>query len=1701
MYLFLNSYICLTRLTNFFPHFMKKQKLFAVTLIFLFLNCSLKLLTQTTSEYPAFQFNKSISAGPLKASIDTRTTDPQNSKIVGTVDLEFPVTSVKSSLSISFVATWLKATNKWTFTQNKAVKTPLDNYGFQNITLIETNGNWQLKGDLDFKILKQLANSNSGSSVNANKINTNSSLTWSNGNLTIFLKQKLPSLRYADASLEASQTISLSKTNEDWIPEIDTKLTLFSSVFQGKLTTLNKNLEYVLTPSSKNTTTIADIGSLNVETLNVTFNNGVQIESSAVLKPITTNIASSVLPNQFGVTIKGIPGELTINANHEPDIPELSLGNAIDLKIWPISVKQTRTRKSGKSTSVFNWKAGAQLDLAAHVMTGNMSFSDDKIKLKQVSLIDGFPKLDIEIKKTPSKGGNISWALLLNQKIIPNDINSFLKSLGLPNLSGGNQIPMNGLISAEEMQITFDESLNFPTWMPSWFSGKVNSFTLTHDFVREESVIDLLVKDVDLSSIPGVTNDSKVDFSVVCGQGITNPTSKAESSKAWFLTSWEKLGVTTANQFKWYNSNSSAINIGFAFGFADTSKLINTKNLNGATISNIRGGGNEAGWSIIGEMKYPLGLSSTNPISKVVPSSVNMIFSYDGNTFEATNDINKSLDLIPQLNLEMKTLSLIHGSSKTWNLKSKSILDLFGKSIPGDIIIPSQGDPSFTPILDPNGIEVDFGSAFNPFFKTLNLSLGENFSATGTAVLKKNIQNTITASLESDVDLNFKVSKLKGWSLSTDAKSTSIVNIPIDNDVVSINQITLSRVSKTAPLVVSGNGHFSFNKGNKTQATFLVEGDKTNLTVSNFEPITGVKMKAEIQISGADTNKMYTGSVSGNLSSAAVNAFYGAFKLTPGTTTSVSSVTGNFSNNDVKIAFANLPEVKNLADGPGLHFGTIDEITLEIKNGLTTIDIQSHMGISNLAPLDNNGKSGLLVDVNIAKPNNGGALGMDVSLVSKVPVSIGIGTLTFTSLDFGYHNSKWSIDGKATLNKFKEFAQKGFEILKLNPSFDLNIGYDTGSKNYVISSKIKGVKPPEIIPGLCQIDFNKVKLTSGPSGTDFSIVSSLIANGIPFPGEIGFNPSVGSIDFKPSANVSVGFTKKFKNLGTLNVGNMVFSIGDFVSVSAETVKLTAENSKDIFWKALGTKELDGKFTASNNGLSITMNIPLNASGKPELGGKIDMDVIGSAAFDISKITMSTQGDIVGSGSASIGNFIADITIGTTSSGQVFKFTPKTAAPLTTKIQNKTKSWEAIFKSGKNFTMATNVLGIPTIKFDLISFKIEDPKNPSNPYFDLKSKDFVFYLPGEAGTGFMFFDSLHGSINIAGLDCQVNMSFPDPLSKSNTASVEQGIKDLLKGTTDFATALSLIKAPAFTISNSYVKLPSKLFGDKAQLHIPKKSYKISALGNMIKVPDLHKIGQTLLADALSDIPGQNSVTILGTTATSKITFDPKVGFKSTLTFNEPIGKNVSIKESLTGNFSKTTFKLQAKADVKFKTGSKWNKMSGANILFTEKGFTIEGSLFGAKGTATIADKSFSFKGRLNSKSLKGSIKGSQTSFHIDAQWYSGGKPIGKKLSTGFSNPYVKVDISGHPISPKTKTKKKGSDYDFKYKGHLKFYILNPKVTCSVSVKGRIGYTQLSVQGKIGIKKGDIVGKVKSGVACYKFSLNVKSKKTKVSKTGC
>jgi|GEM_PF-6179350 len=1576
--------------------------------------------SNTNPPIPDFEFSEKISSDHFTVSADTRTSDPSNGKVVGTVNLDFQVSSL-GSIGFAAIGTWSQATKEWTFILDTTVNTPLDKYGFKNGTLIKTNKGWQLSGDLNMATLKYLSDNQSNSSE---AISQAAHFIWLEGTVDILLKEKSMSISYGPASLLIKDTLEFqfNSQNKEWIPKVIAEFKLLGQSQIGSLSMINGKVQYEAKQGSlTKPTVLQNIGSLTFTRFSASLGKEATVDANAIIS--TSGAMNSLIDKSFSANVSGNPGNLTIKALKKSEIPSISLGSNIQLEMWPISINEKNTSPEGSTVSAsnnsnsskheFSWDVTSSLNLGTKSLSSNLVVEKDTIKIKDLSLVDQLPKLDLTLKKT-TNSGNGSWDLILNQKLQSSDINPLLKGLGLPNIQGNNSIPINGFVSSEAIEISFQETPSLPAWLPDWVSGSVNAFTLTHQFSDNKSVIDFLLLDVPLDKIPGMPQGSKANFSCIAGQGVIAPSMTPTSSEGWYKKVWKDLGSSTGQKFNWLSNHGNGEEMGFAMGFADTSVQFNSTTLNGASFSHFAIGGSSTGWEVLGKTKYVTGLDQSIPINKLIPPTLLLFFSYDGSEFIAKDNFGKSYDAIPDFGISMDTLELSYGANKQWVFTAKSKLDLFGVDLPGKVILPKGGDPSFQPTFPSGGLNLSFG-ALSPVFKTLVLQLGEDYSANGTAVIKKSNNNFISSSLSNDLNLEFSLSKSNGWTFHSSQQSTPIILANIGKGSFEIDSLGISENSNKEK-VIGGKGAFTFNGGSKMKATYVVASDSTHFIMDEFEPVAGVKMKAQASITGVGSSKTYSGSVSGDISNEDMRALLNNFNLQakPSNQPITTSVGGSFSSNgDLDLYFINIPALNGVAVEPIMTLGAIDTLTFKQKAGTKSFHLASHLGIDHLAPLDENNKGGLKAILTLTKPATTGASNIiDIRLKEEISFNLDIGRMTFHSYDCHFEE-KWTIDGKATLDQLPAYANSAMDLMNVKNSFGLDISYSNDAFNIVgdIYNK-NGQKSPglqfDVIPGTAVANLASVILAKDSAGIDFGMISSVSINNQQFPGKVSLNPSAQSVDFKPEASVSVGFTLDFKEAGALRVGGMVFSVGSKISVSADTVKVTAGNPKHFFWKDIVKSDhLMGDFSANNEGeIIVSMQLPNGGIKESMQLGSKKVNV-GTANFTITEVTFSTNGVIGGKGEVDINQSDFDVQI---LPGPTFSITPKGANELaipTIYVGKDATETEFNFNSSSRFLLATNAIGIETLTFDHIDFKANNVKDTSKKFFELRFDTLVFYMDGP---GLMFFDLFDGYVNIAGLDGELKMSLPDPLSPQSTEAFKETLEKVVLGG-DFAHNISNLNAPAFKLIEGHIKVPD-FFGG-GQIALAPADYEIKQLGPFFEVLDNEmqndiKIGESFIQQAISEAINEatspHQFKVFGATINSNLSYSYQHGLSYTFNFNGQTMANGHAK--LTADFSSTLskedFSVKADGSIQLKTAGTWHSGSSCSFVLTQTELSFKGNIF-TEGKLS---------GSLNSSGFSGKASFDDV-YHLDG--HVSLSPSGFSGSIGLQENHhylVKLDVNSH-----------------------------------------------------------------------------------------
>lgn len=1589
---------------------------------------------------PDYAFSEKIAAGPFTVSADTRTNDPKSGKLTGTVNLSFHLDKIAdATLDIEMNAVYSNATKAWTFTKSAAVKsdTNLPGISVSGQKLVKVNGKWTLSGNVGLKELQ-------AASGNLGLIPSSGLLTIEDGVITITYgdgKKDLTATIDNAMSVSMSKTMTLTHENKKWLPSIETSLTVFGTRLNGTLSYKNNLLQFSMDEEDHPSATIPAVGKIDFKTLFLTLGAKNTISGTALLEPVAP--AGEILPTKgFNVSLSGTPGNITLASTKAADIPKLSLGDIGELSFWPVDV--TRVQKTaGSSKAVeYVWDIGSSLTILGKKISGSVAFEKDLIKIKDVILADGFPPIDLTLKKL-----NGSWSMGINDNLSPAEVAKICAKIGLSAVKN-TSVKLDGLFTKTAFRMTLDKGLQMPPNVPSWMkinSTSIKDISLTHSFSSGKSVADFKV-DIDLSNVPGLSKAGVKTLSVIAGDGVAvNSFSSPTAVQPWFISAWKEMGSSAVADFHWYTPSTTSSEKGIALGFADSKAPLKIDGLSGADIDSLSVSYAKQNWDMRGSLDYAV--SFPNPqLNSILGTNLDLIFSYDGTTFSATenlvvNGVAKVRDLIPEagLKLEMSKVNLTH-TGGDWSLSVDSALDWLSKKISGKVVIPQKGTPSFTPTPVTGGWTINFPGSINPKFESIEIMLGENYGCNGKAKLQVDSASPLHNVFPATTTLDFSAHKGKGWSLAvSNPQKTAIAKINIGKDCLELKSLAISRATSSGPPDVSGNASYVFGSGSQADCTFSVTPEETSVLIPEFSIIKGLALKAELDIKVKGNTKVYSGSIGGSLTQENVKALYGAFDLTAASVANgKATATGTFSGGDCSVTFTNLPPIKGLTSGNGIEFGEMKSLSLSRTGGVNKLEIDMYMGLGKLAPLNAQKSGGVEAIVKVEKSSTNTSL--DIDLKSHVDLDVKFGTLSLTELDISYlsdRKNKWSIDGKGTLNKLSSTVSSLMNTLELGQSFDLDLGYEAG--NFIVDVNFEKSKVLNLIPNRCEVNLSGLKLSAGESGMSLGCVSKISAAGKTVPGLAVFDMKNASVDFQPEGQASFDLGWVIKDIGSFDVKGLTFSVGSVISISSKSVVFTSADPKALIWQAMGSSTLSGSFFGTPDSLKVRMNLP----GK-KLQSTIKVKPLPDLVLELDKVTISTEGEFSGSGSAVIGDFSADITLGASPKGPSFKFTPHGKKKLQQIVKSASGAYEFILTCGSTFTLATNALSIPTLTFESVDMRVENPKTPEKPYMKVSTDNFVFYLPGTAGTGFVFFDKFEGLIDVAGLDCNTEIKFPDPLSKGNVKAVEQGIFDLLSGKKSFTQALEGLKAPSLSIQNTYIHLPENLFGKEAKLDMKDKEYNVSALGKMIHVPDLKQIGQTLLEEMLHDIDGDHKTTVLGVELDSKISY--KKGFRCDLDMNATFLKTVKIDTKLSGNFERDTFSLYADGKSQVKSGKSWTTMTDAKILLSNKEFSISGKILGIDGKNTINSKGYSFVGHAKGKTLKGKFTVSSRKMELDASLYIAKKKVGTNKYT-LKDGKVKISVSKNGI--------KGKNYDLDVRGSVTFDIAKDKVSLSAKVKGTVG----------------------------------------------
>jgi hypothetical protein len=1602
--------------------------------------------SDTQVNIPKYGFSEKISAGPFTVIVDGRSADLKSGTLTGLVDLSFDVGfGDNTTLDLKMKATYSK--NIWTFTKEATVSTDTKIPGItvSGQKLVIANGKWVLTADVNLKTLE-------AASGNLGLLPASGLLTIEEGQLKITYGENKPN---PSVSIDKVMTASIGRTltliHEDnlWVPQIDASLTVMGTKISGVLSYQNSLLKFVMNDKDHPSAKLSGVGGVDFQSLTLTLGAVNSISGTALVKP--TDPASQLLPSKgFTVKLSGTPAQLKLEAVNSKDIPNLSLGKLGGLVVWPIAVSRV-TQDTGSAKYI--WDIGTTFTILGKKITGKVEFEEDLIKIQDVILATGFPAFDLTLKKVEGGSG---WVAGIKDKLTPQEVAMLCKKAGLA-AAKNMSVNIDGFFTKDAFRLTMDKGLQMPSSVPSWLkmnSTTIKDISLTHSFKTKQSVADFKI-DVDLSSIPGMGDAGVKTLSVVAGDGVAVNSYQGGTDQPWFIQAWTEMSSPVKADFKWYTPASTINTKGIAIGFSNNQNPIAVKGLPGASINTAAISFSDGKWEIGGGLNYTK--TFKNPqLNSILGTKLDLLFTYDGTTFSATENLvvngkAKVRDLIASagLKLEMSKVNLTY-SNNNWTLSVDSSLDWLSKKIGGSIAIPQNGPPSFTPSPVTGGWAVNFPGDIDPNFESIVITLGENYGCSGIAKLKVAEGSPLHNVFPAATTLTFSAHKGQGWSLKAENIDKSpIAVLTIGQDKLQLKDLSLARSVPQGAPDINGTASYVFGNGSKADCKFMVTPEETSFTIPEFSIIPGLALKAELKVEGGGSSKTYSGSLSGSLNDAKVKVLYGAFDLTPAENIKgLSIASGSFKAGDCSVSFTNLPPINGLTAGSGIEFGVMKSLSLSRTAGVNKLELDMYMGLGKLAPLSADKTGGVESIIKVEK--SAVETRLDIILKSHIDLDVKFGTLSLTEIDINYlstRKSKWSIDGKGKLHKLSSSVQGLMNTLELGREFDLDLGYEAG--DFIVDVAFEKNKVLNLIPGRCSVDLSGLKLSAGESGFSMGCVSKIKAGAKTLPGLAVFDAKNASVDFKPEGEASFDLDWSIPNVGNFDVKGLTFSVGSDISLSSSSVKFTAEKPDALIWKALGSSTLSGSFFGTPHSLQVSMNLPGN-----KLKSRVKLNPLPDLIVELDKVTISTEGMFSGTGSAQIGDFSADITLGASSHGPIFEFKPHAAKALTQRIKNAQNSLEFILSCSSAFRLQTNVAGIPTISFDKVEMKVDDPKHPGKPYMDVKTNNLVFYTPG-----FIFFDRFEGLIDVAGVDCHTAIEFPDPLSDKSTKAAGSALVDLLTGKKTFVQALKELKAPSLSFQDTYAQLPEKLFGKNAHVTMKDKTYDVSLLADMIDVPDIKKMGEALMKKMLEDIDGKHTANVLGVELKSNISYSK--GFRCELDMADTFVNTVRIKTTLLGDFQRSSYTLFADGKSELKAAGAWETMTDAQITLSDKEFSIAGELIGAKGRVTIDKRGFSFVGSVPGKVISGKVVANSSKFEIDATLKLGGHKVGDG----------KFKIKNGKISITLKKHVKNSSMDLKVSGTLSFDLKKDKASLSATVNGTIFSTKNigGVSAKFGVTK--------------------------------
>lgn len=1660
-----------------------------------------------TAPLPPFGFPDWLKVKATTTTSDTRATQGAAGQVVCEVTLSAATNpATQDLLEVKFTATWKASTKQWTFAPSRAAGANVfGSWSFPALSLSSSGTRWSLSGTLGFAGTAAGAASYLGLAAPV-------SFRWDQTGFTASLAT--PLTKSFGSGITASLTgVALTRSPAGWSAMVSAQLTLSGTIIAGTLELSDGLVHFSSTgPDTSNAITLGALGKVRLRDLSVHYSGAAGISGNVSLYPAPGTPAAQVFGVKFDATLAADSSLITLSATF-PQPVRLDLGGGA---AFTVSSTTVHVPLDGKAPS-WTGQVSLQASTAAPI-TGELSVSAGGLSISHVQGLTPFDDVTISLAAPSTKTGN-SWSASFDLTLSADTVNSLYKSAGAADAKVAKGIEVTGSISAHAVRVAFKSLPPLPMQIPDWLPLKpdaIKDFAITREFGPTGRVLVDFSASLDLSSLPGFSGAPAVSISGLFGKGVAPPPMPAlpgigsgsggaappspppaPASTSWFAPALSAAMPDFSQRFSWFNSAGGNPNLpGFAFGPLNPSVLsalpgIQLPEIGALKLSHLSGGGQGGKIFLSGH----LGLAMLEQVSIgnfKLDSNLDLDFAYDGQAFQAAETLAHDLPLPGGLDLSLQGCTLTRGHNDAgWTFtlpaafgivrNGASLGSLSGSvTIGKSVTLACAGPANFA--LTPN---------VSVAISDVSLTLGSACSGTGTVKFQIADGTTLSTLFKGRSVLAFKLSvDQNGYSIST-TEALPTIHFPGGVDSLTLTKMSIAQSLKTGALTLQGDATLNLS-GNELHGDWTWDGSRFTLSIDGAGLVDGIDaVHLDVTLTRDSAgNVVYVADISGALKRATLEKFYKdhGLGMAAGGAAGDATVSGSVTKDRFTVDIRNVP-APQLPGSDEVTFDNLEDLSISVDRAkkAATVSATGQLAIKGVV-------QGMRVTVSVLKTAAATSPDLTLSISADKPPSasvVDVGSFTFTRMSGGRTAGLWSVTGEFDFVPSTLWTRVHLGTWSVPGRLHFTFTFD--KNGFVASVNAPAGKPdgaPQALPGIpllptgYQLRYDK---TMPSAGLSFGILCSLrVPKGDPLGGIIGFAPDLKAIQFKitdPKATVTLPIldlaTKK--KLADITISNFALAMGDSPSVSGMvTVNLPPgrKNRRSPFAQALGTDTLQA--TLSGSPTALTLTATLNSHNTIALGH------LGNVTFDLVTVAIGSDGTAEVTGKVTIptpaGNRTFDLFAGMKSGEPFFGFKVEGNAPLELRVKDAFD-----FRISGAVTFGANMLGFATMSLESVHLSLGAA---GSPFAEFDTTNFVYYLPNEElVTGFVFFDSIHGTMNVEGFQANLTASLPDPLSSANAEAVLEILFAILSR--DFQPSdFDKLKAPAFGLSNVYVQLPKvpgtswdparKAFvptddvfaglfksADRKLVLVDNFSLKLSTLLKIVATPfmDPKAFAEQVALDLFEEVKGSHALVLGGTEVASADLSMAKGGFHASFKLDAQIPPHqpvVKFSSRFAGNIGNDgSWSFGCKDDFQLHADG-WQSVEKVNMTLSSKdGFSFSGSILGAAGTGTVRpDGAFEFTGHLDSKGkhsdgvvmdlTAGSDKGLTARGRIYVNEH--------KVVDG------KIDIEDGKASFTLKPSVRDKDFELDARLHFKVGLEKFSVDTSGSVTGKLDVAGIWVEFK-------------------------------------